>query len=78
MTLRDLPADSANDDAVEAIIRELIDSALNVINTSFLPVNSYVYQRGYRTNRKTKLPRPSGAKPNVEEPGATTGPGAQA
>jgi len=73
VTLRDLPADSANDDADEEIIRELIDATENVINTSFLPVNSYAFQRGYRSSRKTKLPRPTGGKPIVAEPGANTG-----
>jgi len=73
VTMRQLPADAADDDTFEAKVRELIAASENVINTSFSPVNSYVFQRGYRTSRKTDLPRPSGAVPNVIEPATNTG-----
>lgn len=61
------------DATVGPIIGELIDAIENVVNTSFLPVNSYTFVRGSRRNRKAKLPQPANARPIVEEPATGTG-----
>lgn len=61
------------DATVGGIIGELIDACENVINTSFLPVNSYVFVRGSRRNRKVSLPAAAGARPQVAEPATGTG-----
>lgn len=73
VTLKPLPADAANDTTETAIIRELIAATENVINTSFLPVNSYTFVRGSRRSRKVSLPQPASARPQVVEPGTGTG-----
>jgi hypothetical protein len=75
VTLRPLPTDSANDDAVEEAIRELIAASENIINTSFAPVNSYTFISGSRRPRKTDLPRPAGGRPQTVVPPANTGTG---
>lgn len=66
------------DATVGAIIGELIDAHENVINTSFLPLNSYAFVRGVRRQRKYKLPSGQREKPsdaNISEgSGATAGP----
>lgn len=73
VTLKALPALAADDDTEQAIIRELIDASLNVINTSYLPLNSYTFVRGSRRSRKVSLPQPANARPQVVEPGTGTG-----
>ncbi|MEO0564380.1 MAG: hypothetical protein AAF125_19910, partial [Chloroflexota bacterium] len=73
VTLKALPANAADDDADEAVIRELIGAAENVVNTSFLPVNSYAFVRGVRRSRKVRLPAPRTARPQVQEPATNTG-----
>lgn len=61
------------DATVGAIVGELIDAIENVINTSFLPLNSYTFVRGSRRNRKVSLPQPANARPIVSEPATGTG-----
>lgn len=73
VTLIPLPANSADDNADEAIVRELILASQNVINTSFAPVNSYVFVRGSRRTRKQPLPAAKNARPTVTEPASNTG-----
>lgn len=60
-----------------AVIGELIDAIENVINTSFLPVNSFSFVRGVRRQRKIRLAAGQKPKPTVSEPAAApeTGPG---
>lgn len=59
------------------VIGELIDASLNVINTSFLPVNTFAFVRGVRRQRKMRLPAGQRPRPAVSEPAAApeTNPG---
>lgn len=49
-------------------IGELIDAAENVINTSYLPLNSFSFVRGVRRHRKIRLGSGQRPKPTVSEP----------
>lgn len=56
-----------------AVIGELIDACENVINTSFLPVNSFSFVRGVRRQRKLKLAQGVKPRPVAAEPAAAPG-----
>jgi hypothetical protein len=70
-TLRD-----RTDATVGTLIGAAIDAIETVLNTSYLPNNSYAYVRGVLRSRKFASPKAPGAKPTVlEGSGDTAGPG---